>query len=143
MSNKVGAIIVIVFIGLFAACVPLRAHHGNASFDVTKHPSVKGIVTEYVWANPHCYLKFDAKDENGQVQHWVVEASNPPDQTRQGWTKNSFKPGDEVEITMGSVARNGQPIGRFGRGGIILNGKPFPPNGAENTADTGETVPKQ
>ena len=49
-------------------------------------------MTSNVWANPHCYLKFDAKDENGQVQHWVAEASNPPDQTRQGWTKNSFKP---------------------------------------------------
>jgi hypothetical protein len=53
-------------------------------------------VTSNVWANPHCYLKFDAKDENGQVQHWVAEASNPPDQTRQGWTKNSFKPDNPV-----------------------------------------------
>jgi hypothetical protein len=135
---KVGAVVVVIFVSLFAACVPLRAHHGNASFDVTKHPTVKGIVTEYVWANPHIYLKFDAKDENGQVQRWVVEASNPPDQTRQGWTKNSFKPGDEVEITMGSVARNGLPIARFGRGGIILNGKPFPPGSAENSSDAGE-----
>jgi hypothetical protein len=114
----------IVFIGAAAlcVCVPLFAHHGNASYDVTKKPTVKGVVTEYIWANPHVYLKFDAKGENGEVVHWQVEASNPPDQTRAGWTKNTFKPGDEVEITMGSVARNGQPIGRFG-GRIVINGK--------------------
>jgi uncharacterized protein DUF6152 len=107
---------------VLAVCAPLFAHHGNASYDVTKKPTIKGVVTEYIWANPHVYVKFDAKDENGQVVHWVVEASNPPDQTRAGWTKNSFKPGDEVEITMGSVARNGQPIGRFG-GRVVVNGK--------------------
>jgi hypothetical protein len=144
MSSKVRAVVVVILVGLFAACIPLQAHHGNASFDVSKHPTVKGVVTEYIWANPHVYLKFDAKDESGQVQHWVVEASNPPDQTRQGWTKFSFKPGDEVEITMGSVARNGQPIGRFGfRGGIKLNGMPFPPNSGESPDDAGQTAPKQ
>jgi Family of unknown function (DUF6152) len=144
MSSKVNLIVMAVLISLSLACVPLFAHHGNASFDVTKHPTIKGVVTEFIWANPHCYLKLDAKDENGQVQHWIVEASNPPDQTRQGWAKNSFKPGDEVQITMGSVARNGQPIGRFGLGGggsgIILNGKPFPAGAAENS---GSSAPKQ
>jgi len=117
-------LIIMLFIGAAAlsVCVPLFAHHGNASYDVTKKPTVKGVVTEYIWANPHVYLKFDAKGENGEVVHWQVEASNPPDQTRAGWTKNTFKPGDEVEITMGSVARNGQPIGRFG-GRIVINGK--------------------
>lgn len=102
--------------------IPALAHHGNASYDVTQKPTIKGVVTEFIWANPHCYLKFDAKDENGNVVHWLVEASNPPDQTREGWTKNTFKPGDEVEITLGSVARNGQPIGRFGSR-IVINGK--------------------
>ena len=121
MTNK---LITTLFVGVaaLAVCVPLFAHHGNASYDVTKKPTVKGVVTEYIWANPHVYVKFDAKGENGEVVHWQVEASNPPDQTRAGWTKNTFKPGDEVEITMGSVARNGQPIGRFG-GRVVINGK--------------------
>ena len=118
--------IVFVLLTLLALSAPLFAHHGNASYDVTKKPTVKGVVTEFIWANPHCYLKFDAKDENGQPVHWLVEASNPPDQTRAGWTKTTFKPGDQVEITMGSVARNGQPIGRFG-GRIVINGKVLQP----------------
>src|SRR5579871_4234494 len=88
---------------VLAFSLPLPAHHGNASYDVTKKPTIKGVVTEFIWANPHCYLRFDAMDDNGNVVHWLVEASNPPDQTREGWTKNTFKPGDQVEITMGSV----------------------------------------
>jgi hypothetical protein len=107
---------------VLAVSLPLLAHHGNASYDVTKKPTIKGVVTEFIWANPHCYLRFDAMDESGNAVHWLVEASNPPDQTREGWTKNTFKPGDQVEITMGSVARNGQPIGRFGDR-IVINGK--------------------
>ena len=107
---------------VLACSLPLLAHHGNASYDVTSKPTIKGVVTEFIWANPHCYLKFDAKDESGNAVHWLVEASNPPDQTREGWTKNTFKPGDAVEITMGSVARNGQPVGRFGDR-IVINGK--------------------
>ena len=123
MRNRLMAI-VFVGIAVLAISVPMFAHHGNASYDVTKKPTVKGTVTDYIWANPHCWLKFDAKGENGEVVHWVVEASNPPDQTRQGWTKSTFKVGDEVEVTMGSVARNGQPVGRFG-GRIVINGKVF------------------
>ena len=125
MKNRITTVMLIA--AILALCVPLLAHHGNASYDNAKHPTVKGVVTQFIWANPHVYLKFDAKDEAGNVVHWLVEASNPPDQTRAGWTKNTFKPGDEVEITMGSVARNGQPIGRFDGNAahIVINGKVF------------------
>lgn len=109
--------------------VPLQvlAHHGNASYDNTKKVTVKGVVTDWVWANPHCFLKIDAHDEKGQLKHWLMEASNPPDMTRQGWAKNSFKPGDQIIVTV-IVTKNGEPIGRFvGKDNILLNGKPFPP----------------
>jgi hypothetical protein len=120
MKNRL--MILMLTATVLALSLPLLAHHGNASYDVTKKPTIKGVVTEFIWANPHCYLRFDATDDKGTVAHWLVEASNPPDQTREGWTKNTFKPGDQVEITMGSVARNGQPIGRFGDR-IVINGK--------------------
>jgi hypothetical protein len=116
--------VMVVAVAMLAISVPVFAHHGNASYDVSKKPTIKGVVTEFIWANPHCWLKFDAKGENGEVVHWLVEASNPPDQTRQGWTNHTFKPGDEVEITMASVAKNGEPIGRFGSR-IVINGKVF------------------
>jgi hypothetical protein len=127
MKNKL-TIIFLVVVGLMTVSFPLAAHHGNAAYATGTKITVKGTVTEWFWANPHCFLKLDAKDEKGEVQHWVVEASNPPDMTRQGWAKTSFKAGDEVVVTM-MIPKNGAPgIGRFmsGPNSIELNGQPFP-----------------
>jgi hypothetical protein len=92
--------------------LPLLAHHGNAAYDTEKKITVKGTVTQWFWANPHCVLEFDAKDENGQIVHWSAETENPTTMTHTGWAKASFKPGDEVTVTMITV-KNGKPIGRI------------------------------
>ena len=50
-------------------------------------------MTEWIWANPHCFLKFDAKDDTGTVRNWAVEVSNPTDMTRRGWARTRSRPG--------------------------------------------------
>jgi hypothetical protein len=110
-------------VGVFAFSLPLLAHHGAASFDTGKMVTVKGSVTEYVWSNPHVLVKVDAKDDSGNIQHWVLEAWNPVTQTGRGWTKNTFKAGDDVSIDV-TPAKNNQPIGEI-RGRIVINGKEF------------------
>ncbi|PYU21261.1 MAG: hypothetical protein DMG30_18065 [Acidobacteria bacterium] len=97
--------------GSLIVSVPLFAHHGNAAFDVGKRVTVKGTVTDWVWANPHCWLKFDVKDDKGNVAHWVAETNNAPDMIERGWSKNTFKPGDEVTVTVEPV-KSGNPVGR-------------------------------
>ena len=44
--------------------------------------------------------------------HWATEASNPADMVNLGWSKESFKPGDEVTVTFAPV-KNGAPVGRI------------------------------
>jgi hypothetical protein len=90
---------------------PLSAHHGNAAFDVGKRVTAKGTVTEWLWANPHCWLKFDATDDKGNVVHWVAETNNSSDMLERGWGKNTFKVGDEVMVTVEPV-KNGKPVGK-------------------------------
>ena len=92
--------------------VPLSAHHGDAVYDTTaKKITMKGTVTEWVWANPHCVLQFDVID-NGQVAHWVAETTAPPSLINRGWTKQSLKPGDQITITVLPV-KNGRTVGRL------------------------------
>jgi hypothetical protein len=122
MRGKLSLFMLAVVVSTFA--VPLMAHHGNATYNYDKKITISGSVTEWIWANPHCWLKLDAKDESGEVTHWIVEASAPPTISAQGWSHNSFKPGDQVTATVIQV-KNGQPIARF-EGEIVLNGKPFP-----------------
>ena len=92
--------------------VPLLAHHGASLFDNEKTLTMKATVTEWIWANPHCFLKFDAKDDKGNVVHWATETSNPSDMVNLGWSKDSFKAGDEVTVTFTPV-KNGAPVGRI------------------------------
>ena len=91
--------------------VPVFAHHGNAALDVGKKVTVKGTVTQWLWANPHCWLKVDVKDENGNVVNWVGETNNAADMIEKGWSKQTFKVGDEVSVTMEPV-KNGKPAGK-------------------------------
>jgi hypothetical protein len=102
--------------------VPLMAHHGNAAFEVGKEVTLKGTVTDWFWANPHCILQFDLKGENGQPgEHWIAETSNPPSMVDEGWAKTSFKPGDQVTVTLQPV-KTGKPVGRILQV-VLPNGK--------------------
>ena len=91
---------------------PLAAHHGNASFDTDKRLTIKGTVTDWLWANPHCFLKIDVKDESGQVRNWNLELGNPTDMSLVGFRRNLFKAGDEVTVFVQPV-KSGAPIGRL------------------------------
>ena len=91
---------------------PLFAHHGNAVYDDTKAITLKGTVTQWVWANPHCILHLDVTDDSGQAVPWIVETENPTSMFNIGWSKTSFKPGDQVIVTALQV-KNGKPIGRI------------------------------
>jgi hypothetical protein len=129
-----------------AACLlttmPLLAHHGNAEFNTEKTVTVKGTVTEWFWANPHCFLKFDEKMDSGESRHWVVETSNPPDMINNGWSKYSLKAGDEVSVTMHQVKDSTKPIGRV-VSVVLPNGKTLGTGGGGNTLGTkSEASPK-
>jgi hypothetical protein len=111
--------------------MPLFAHHGNAAYDTDKSVNVKGTVTTYIWANPHVFVKVDVKDDSGNVAHWIVEAQNPVSMSAIGWGRDTFKPGDQVEIDA-IPAKNGNPVAFLGsasptapRRRIVINGKQF------------------
>ena len=64
----------LVVVGLLAVSVPLFAHHGAAVYDTSKKVTVKGTVTQWFWANPHCFLKLDEKTDSGETAHWIIES---------------------------------------------------------------------
>ena len=114
---------------LLTASVPLLAHHGAAQFDVGKKVTVKGTVVEWFWANPHCFLRFDAAGDDGQVVRWAVETQSGPNIVPQGFTKQTFKVGDAVTVTLEPV-KNGRPLGRLLR--VVLADGSTLPLGADN-----------
>lgn len=104
--------VLVVALIVGAASYDVRAHHGNASFDTSKRVTLKGTVTEWIWANPHCFLKMDAIDDTGSVRNWALETQNPTAMTQRGWSRKSFNIGDQVTVVLEAV-KNGAPIGRI------------------------------
>ena len=74
--------------------------------------TLKGVVKTWLWSNPHCLLTLEVKGEDGQVVQWVVEAQAPNSIYPAGYRNNTFKPGDQVTVTLNPVA-NGRPYGRI------------------------------
>lgn len=98
-----------VVVGL-SISVSLVAHHTASSIYTEKTVTLKGTVKTWLWSNPHCLLTFDVKGEDGQVVQWLAETQAPNTAYTEGYRANSFKPGDEITVTV-RVAANGRPLG--------------------------------
>lgn len=118
-TMKVGLLAVL---GLMFVSVPLFAHHGNVGYD-NRVLVVKGTVTAWLWTNPHSFLKFDATDDKGTTTHWIAEWNAPGSLINYGVTRNSFKAGDEVTVTMTGISKVSPNVGRITK--VLL------PNGQE------------
>lgn len=118
------AIVVVILAGLSLVSPPVRAHHGSSAYDFTKLLTMKVTVTALEWGNPHCILKFDGKDEKGAVVPWSLEMYNPLWMARAGWTKETLKPGDKIEVTF-HPAKNGSGNGyiRIPESKIVFHGQ--------------------
>jgi hypothetical protein len=107
---------------LLTLAVPIYAHHGTADYDDARRVTEKVTITDFKWANPHCRIEFDFKDDKGPVQHWIVETPNPSSLRRIGWIlgRESLKAGDTVTITY-FPAKNGTKMGYFDKA-VLLDG---------------------
>jgi hypothetical protein len=88
----------------------LQAHHSFAAeFDSKKPVTLTGTVTKVEWLNPHVRFYADVKDDKGAVANWEFELGAGTSLVRQGWTRNSLKPGDVIKVD-GYLARDGSRL---------------------------------
>lgn len=118
-----------VAIAAVAASLPVTAHHSfSAEFDSTKEIRATGTVSQLDWQNPHAWIHLGVTEiceragggrgggpeaewacrtpGSDEGKDWAFELGSPNGLMRQGWTRNSLKPGDVVTI-LGSRARDG------------------------------------
>jgi uncharacterized protein DUF6152 len=88
------------------------AHHSRAGYDSAKESlkTQNGVVSQVLWRNPHVFIVWDVKDENGNVVHWTGEFSSPTTMLSEGLSRDTFKAGDPVTVTF-MPAKAGTPHG--------------------------------
>jgi hypothetical protein len=124
-------VVIAAVVGLFIHA-PLVAHHGGAAFDTGVRVVLEGTVTEWLYSNPHCLLRLEVTNEDGETVVWVAEGQAPHTIFPAGYRKDSFTPGDRVTVTvepakesrrMGrileSVLADGRTLGRASSAGAI------------------------
>ena len=105
----------LIIVGLFLVTATLVAHHSvSGEFDGGKTIEFTGTVKAVQWLNPHIYTQVEAKDAAGKVNLWRVEGGPPNALFRQGWRKDSLKPGTVVTFK-GIRGRNPDSINLNGQ----------------------------
>lgn len=123
MSRRIAALgaAALILTGLIPAVA--AAHHSFAMFDPSKPMTLRGKVKELRWTNPHVILLADVSGGPGQpVQTWSAELTSPGNLTRQGWTKRSLVPGQEIILVVNPL-RSGARGGSFSKATVVETGK--------------------
>lgn len=108
MRRLVGAITCALLLAAQA-----RAHHSSAMFNPDSPKPLTGVVREFQWSNPHCYIQLVVKNAAGKEEEWSLEMGAPMYLLNLGWRRSTVKPGDPLSVTIAPL-RNGD------KGGLLL-----------------------
>ena len=105
----------------FAWLVPLvtlwtsaSGHHSfSVQYDDTRPITIQGWLTKVEWTNPHVYFYLDVVGEEDDVENWAFEMVAPIVLERRGWTRNTLRIGEEIEVD-GYLARDGSRLASAG-----------------------------
>lgn len=90
---------------LFAACA--NAHHSfTAEFVADKTATLSGTISQVWFKNPHVRYLLVIENEAGEEETWDARGSPVVWLARKGWTRDTIKVGDQVEM-YGYLGRDG------------------------------------
>ena len=97
------------------------AHHGSAAFDTGRTLVLKGTVEGVALFQSALFAEARGHGCKRQGREWIAEGQAPNVIFPAGYRKDSFKPGDQVTVTVEPVKEN-QPLGRILES-VLANGK--------------------
>jgi hypothetical protein len=92
--------------GLLLASAAHSHHSFTAEFVADKTATLKGKVTQVWFKNPHVRYLFVVENEKGEEETWDARGSPVVWLARKGWTRDTIKVGDTVEM-YGYLGRDG------------------------------------
>ena len=102
----------ITAVATLVLCLPAKAHHSFAGFEMDKSATIAGTVKDFQWVNPHCWIQLLVPGASGAPMEWSIEMSAPSGLVRRGWKPKTLKPGDRIVVVIHPL-RDGRPGGSF------------------------------
>ena len=110
---------------LLSGSSSIFGHHGNSDYDLKNQVTLRVTVTDFLFINPHSFIKFTAQNDQGNTDEWQGELPSPGLLARRaGWTKDTVKPGDQITV-IGSPAKNGSHTMQIKKI-VLANGQEMP-----------------
>jgi uncharacterized protein DUF6152 len=101
---------VLAGLALLAGADRVFAHHSfSATYDSSQKVEIQGVVKEFVWRNPHSFMRIDVMDKDGTTKTWALEWGSTNDLTQAQITRTTLKPGDKLVVT-GEAARDNSSL---------------------------------
>ena len=89
---------VLLAIAALAAGTTVAHHAPSSVYILSSEIEVEGTVTDFRYNNPHVRIFIDVVNEDGQVENWIAEGGTPNVLLRNGWSPETFKPGDPIHV---------------------------------------------
>ena len=118
--NSARRLVHYLVLSLAAGGSALAHHNTGAVFDLGQEVTIAGTVTRYQYRNPHIY--FFVRDEHGT--EWRVEAGPTALMNRIGWSPDTMKEGDQIEM-VGNPSRKAGKSSAFLKSATV-GGEPLP-----------------
>jgi hypothetical protein len=91
-------------LGLLFA-VPASSHHGSSEYDRNTVLRYEGVVTEFLWRNPHSLIVLQTQTPSGESISLEIEGGGASLLRTSGVTASSIRPGDHVTAVVSPSKR--------------------------------------
>jgi hypothetical protein len=75
------------------------AHHSFAATYTGDKVEIEGVGKEFVWRNPHSFLRMDVTDKDGTVKTWALEWGSISQLSQSKMTRTTLKVGDKIIVS--------------------------------------------
>lgn len=94
-------------LAIFLFVANAGAHHSfTAEFVADKTATLSGTISQVWFKNPHVRYLIEVENEDGEAVTWDARGSPVVWLARKGWTRDTIKVGDQVEM-YGYLGRDG------------------------------------
>jgi len=105
---KGSALILLAVLALTIGAGRAFAHHSfTAAYEAGKRVEIEGVVKEFVWRNPHSFVRIDVMTKDGATETWSLEwgSTNQLQAAKYPVSRTTIKPGDHI-IAAGEPGRD-------------------------------------